>query len=193
MKYYIYNSRTNSMITCNSLEDLIRYFSRGNYNCWGKKDKRNSYFQDIAMNWNDVKTEVDKSYYNERLYTTTHQIPRNIMVFDEYDRTIDPRDFKYQILNYVYKYSYQKKTHKYEFRKDPVPRVRKYRQHRGSFYRHPRTTQEIRFSCDDEVKLFINPSRNIKNLPNAWDEIPRNRDHCWKEKRIKKQWMKHKK
>ncbi len=44
------------------------------------------------------------------------------------------------------------------------------------YYRHPRTTQERRASQDG----YGRPRRNLKNLPNSWDDIWAERTRCWK-------------
>lgn len=193
MKYYVYNSQRNSMFTCESLDHLIRYFASANHNVFYSKMKGNSLFEDVAMNWNDVKVGYVRTYDSDSGYVRREIdfSQRTIMVFDEYDRTIDPRQFKDQILNYKFKYTSYRKFPKSEFRKEPVPGIRKRRYHRGSHYRLIRTFQERKLSCDPEIKEYVNLSRTIWNLPNSWDDIPRERDHCWKAKKLKKQWMKH--
>ena len=39
------------------------------------------------------------------------------------------------------------------------------------YYRRIKTTQEKRFAADPEIKQFVRDSRNVRNLPNAWDDI----------------------
>lgn len=188
LKYFVYNTSNNSMYTCQDLQDLIKWFAGRNYNAYFSEKVSNRAFEDLAMNRNDKNAVY---YIGEKEVHSN----KSIMVFDEYDRIIDPRDFKEQILNYKFesnRYSYRICDNKYEFRKDPVPGVRRKRSHRGSYLRYPQTTQERRLSCDLEIQEYIKPKRNMMNLPNAWDDIWRNKDHSWKAKKLEKQWMKHK-
>lgn len=187
MKYYIHNLSKNSVYVCKDFDTFIRYFARSNQNVWYTNKKVNTALDDIAMNHNDIRFHYSFEYKIE-------MIQRSIMVIDEYDRTIDPRHYRKEIENYVFpkpERYYRRNIGPFVFRSGPVPGIRRRRSHRGSYYRHPKTTQERRLSCDNEIKEFIKPSRNFRNLPDVWEEIPRNRDHCWKAKKIKKQWMKH--
>jgi hypothetical protein len=45
------------------------------------------------------------------------------------------------------------------------------------YMRRPRTTQERRASLDG----WGRPCRNIRNLVEAWDDVWRNFQRCWKE------------
>lgn len=45
--------------------------------------------------------------------------------------------------------------------------------------RHPRTTQERRASQDG----YARPSRNIRNLPSAYDDLQPGRSRSWKNTR----------
>lgn len=53
-------------------------------------------------------------------------------------------------------------------------------------FRSPQTTQEKRKSQENQE--LIRPSRNIRNLPDAWDEIPTNGKH--REHKHFKRWLK---
>ncbi|MNL99741.1 hypothetical protein D3C81_96230 [compost metagenome] len=187
MKYYIHNLSKNSVYVCKDFDTFIRYFASSNSNVWYTNKKVNTALEDIAMNYNDVKTTYDFAH-------GAQVVQRSIMVIDEYGRIIDPRHYKKEIENYVFPKSenyHWRIRGPFVFRNGPVPGIHRRRSHRGSYYRHPKTTQERRLSCDNEIKEFIKPSRNLRNLPDVWDEISRNRDHCWKAKKVKKQWMKH--
>jgi len=64
--------------------------------------------------------------------------------------------------------------------------------HKLRSLRHPRTTQEARFSQDVDHKVFVRPKRNRTNLPEAYDDIflPYRRHLSWKVKsRFRKQYM----
>lgn len=49
------------------------------------------------------------------------------------------------------------------------------------FLRHPRTTQERRFNCDEDHKKLTRGRR--RNLPSAWDDLWIRDKKSWKEKR----------
>lgn len=51
------------------------------------------------------------------------------------------------------------------------------------YLRHPKTTQERRYSCDYQVKTRA--KRNMNNIPNAWDDKP----EAW----TGNNWKKHRK
>lgn len=84
--------------------------------------------------------------------------------------------------------------HSFEFRKDPVPRTGKRRWLFGSFYKTPKTYQELRNNYLDEDAIYygirIRPNRNKNYLKTAWDDRPRSdiktREN-WK-KRRRHQW-----
>lgn len=52
--------------------------------------------------------------------------------------------------------------------------------------RNPKTTQEARYSQDEDHKNFVRSKRNKKNLPNSYDDIIINSEKNWKSKRRKK-------
>lgn len=191
MKYFVYNLLNQRTQIYESEEALIRWFAHRNSNLSWSKKKYNSLFDEIAMNWNDTKSNV--VWDNELSKYTKTKISRTLMVFDEYDRIIDPRVFKDKILNYEFTYGgyHYRRYGKYKFRKGPVPGIHRISCHRGSYYRKVKTTQERKMACDREVKPYIRGRRSFRHLTDYWDEIPRNRNHCWKAKKIKKQWMKH--
>lgn len=51
------------------------------------------------------------------------------------------------------------------------------------YYRHPRTTQEMRRACDKDEKKYIRGARQRHSLPNAWDDIAVFETKCWKKTR----------
>jgi len=140
---------------------------------------KNSALDDIAMNYNDtILTYVGPAGYV--------LVPRRIMVLDKDLRIVDPRLFWRDIATWTHK-SVNKITSK--FRSGPVPGTGKRRGE--SYYRSPRTTQEIRLSKDQDTKAFVRVKRTSRYLPNTWDDVRRNTNHCWKSRKIKRQWMKH--
>lgn len=81
--------------------------------------------------------------------------------------------------------------HTYRFRCDPVPFV--WGPYRGFYcwYKRPKTTQERRMSYF--YGEYVRPKRRNHNLPNAWDDWRRSdirTRRSWKNKKIRKQWMK---
>ena len=40
-----------------------------------------------------------------------------------------------------------------------------------SYYRHPKTHQEMAINAAPEISILIRPKRRTKNLPNAWDDV----------------------
>ena len=50
------------------------------------------------------------------------------------------------------------------------------------YLRYPRTTQEARYSCDEDHKPYVRAKRRRRNLPNAYDDKPRCYQKTWKEK-----------
>lgn len=191
MKYYVYNMRTNTLLLCESLEELIRWCSRHNYET-GHHQMKNSLFDDLSLNFNDKKV----AYYwdKDRREYAPCLVPREVIIFDENDRIIDIRQYKEEIFRYTWDFfGFCRQTRKFtdKFRNGPVSNIRSKSKKRGKYCRHPYTTNERRLSCDPELKDYIRPKRSHKNLVHAWDEIPRHLDKCWKNKKIKRQWMKH--
>ncbi len=196
MKYYIYNSQTNTVTSCDSKEQLIAWFAARNSKCWFEKKVSNRALDDIAMNKNDMRSP--RIYLNGPQIVRVSEGKRSIMVIDEYDRIIDPREFKDEILRYKFKYNPNKKIlhHKpweqYIFRGSPVPHIHKRVGSYGQYFKHPQTTQEKRKVADPELKEFVRPSRNFRNLPNTYDDKPSFRyGSSWKMHKLRRQWMKH--
>jgi len=87
--------------------------------------------------------------------------------------------------------SYYWMKNPYEFRRDPVPGTGGRNWHFGSYYRNPKTTQEMRYACYHG--RLVRARRNKNNLPDPWDDIQRGdvgTRKSWKNKKNKKQWMK---
>ena len=64
-----------------------------------------------------------------------------------------------------------------EFRRDPIPGTKGSRRC-YAWWRHMKTTQEIRSNCDPDYKLYIRGRR--KNIPNCWDDVHRGCQRSWK-------------
>ncbi len=79
----------------------------------------------------------------------------------------------------------------YRFRTGSVPGVG--RRRGGSYFRHMHTTQERRLSVHvvyEDGEVACRPSRNFRNLPNAWDDYSRGTTRrSWKTQRKgRKSW-----
>lgn len=64
------------------------------------------------------------------------------------------------------------------------------RRHRGTYFRHMRTTQERRWAHawdDEEFAPSVRGKRRAKNLPSLWDDRKRFNTKSWKKVR-KNQW-----
>lgn len=127
----------------------------------------------------------------EREYTTT---PEWIARFDNRSGTvIHPDKIRHDLK--IYKRAHRKPTfwdmrneRVFEFRADSVPRIGKSRH--CHYWRHPRTTQERRWSLAwKEDGVMGRASRNFHNLPTTWDDIYRAsyENKNWKKFR-KHQW-----
>lgn len=58
----------------------------------------------------------------------------------------------------------------------------------GTWHRQPRTTAEIRAVAEaTEQGVVVRAKRVGHNLPNAWDDIPREKSRSWKRHR-KTRW-----
>lgn len=54
----------------------------------------------------------------------------------------------------------------------------------SKYYRRPKTTQEAKYSCDEDHKQYIRGKRSYKNLPNSYDDLQNTAksDKSWKRK-----------
>lgn len=222
MKYYIYSVRKKAYtFIADDFDDMINYFAGFNkpkqiqvrhsqwsfLNRWKDLpiDPKAHRYQDyntalanIAMNPNEYYTTWGYDYGTYQLkWVEKHH--RDIMVFDEMMRTIDPRHYWDIIAVTKHKYKSRGKRrgrwiarydHPYEFRNGPVPRTAK-RWRGGRSQSNIRTFQERKLSVDPEMKEFVRPSRNFRNLPSSWDQGYRYYGKSWKNKKLEKQWMKH--
>ncbi len=83
--------------------------------------------------------------------------------------------------------------HTYGFRCEPVPFIWKNRYRFREWYKRPEVMQEKRLSF--AYPDLVRGKRKAHALPNAWDDWNRGdvgTRKSWKNKRIKKQWMKSK-
>lgn len=192
MEYQIHDFSTNNVSVCDGQEALIRWFAKTvRPDIHGKP--RIGAFGRLAMNHNDTMARHEWNPFTQE--STVKKVARTLMVMDEHGRIIDPRLFEKEIFEFLEVSS--KRRHwgrraspweTYEFRRGPVPHISK----GGSYnwYRAPKTTQERRMGCIVEHQPFFRKARNTSNIPDAYDDISRTVTRSWKQKRIKKQWMK---
>ena len=83
-----------------------------------------------------------------------------------------------------------------KFRYDPIPFTGVVCRGRGSYFKKPKTTQEIRLngSCITDG-FYVRSKRCFPNLPCAWDERVNSnlrgigKPQTWKYNKKRKQWM----
>jgi len=162
------------------------------YSCWDD-------FLDVANYWvvhnsvvtkfNDPRDPITIDWYFEDL---RRRLPRRVqyVIRDEFgsvfgrQEVLDAITARNRCKNYG-RNSYPWAKNNFVFRKTPVPYTRRRRGHKGSFYRHPKTTQEKRWGYVDSE--FIRGARRPHMLPDNWEDIPRS------DIRIKKSWKKYRK
>lgn len=84
-------------------------------------------------------------------------------------------------------YRWHRHVPAFEFRRGPVPGIRKLHGYCG--LRYMRTTNERRQNADPEVMPFVRGSRRPNNLVNAYDDIFREETRSWKDnKKVRHQW-----
>lgn len=204
MKYYIIYP--NRKVEFASYTQLVNYLLKPRPRTYGsrKYDNNNDPLKDrVQITGKDTCRAVVDFHYNYFPSLGRYPIPeygyilRDIKIVDEYNNNV----FNHQLIDDLKKYEFREDIERehqlyinldkkpnysrfcnipdYKFRSDPVP----YTGHRNyrSCWRHPRTTQEKRKSCDLEYKNFYRKSRG-KNLPSVWDDLDRssNCDISWK-------------
>lgn len=134
-------------------------------------------------------------YYSYEIFCQNFN---NARIIDTYDRQrVDPAEVigiarrkrnEYLIQHYLRRYG------PYEFRRGPVPRLRRGRRHRGSWTRRPKTFQrraEALYSkYDDEIRAYkIKVNKKAFDLPTYRDDLSKSgmRDKNWKRYR-NRQW-----
>jgi hypothetical protein len=78
------------------------------------------------------------------------------------------------------------------YRCDPIPHTGIHRCNMKKIFKYPKTTQERKIACGHITeKIYVRPTRNHKNIPNAWNDRHRTDivNNSWKLKKKKKQWM----
>lgn len=200
--YKIYNVSTGYFErTFDTLEELLEFLSRHQHSGWWGSYRAglesmfgycNSYLDEVNMTFNDTK-HITWGSKDEENY-----ILRTYVFLDPDNRIIDPRDYIEEIIKISkmdkpirhYRYYRYGEKNLPEFRKGPVPGTGVRHEHRGSYFRHPKTMNEKRQAAIVEYKEFVSPKRNVRNLPDAWNDDGRCRSKSWKDQSKKrKQWM----
>lgn len=88
----------------------------------------------------------------------------------------------------------------FKFRRGPVSGIHNHKNwHRGTYYRHPKTTRSKRLNhAEYDMNLYgietkvLYADTKIKSLPNVYDDLVRHNNKSWKTScKVKKQWQKH--
>jgi len=92
---------------------------------------------------------------------------------------------------YGWSWKYFKIKNDFIYRQTPVPWTGNRRGYFKSYYKFPKTTQERKWSY--AYGEYVRGKRRGHILPNTWDDRLRgdvDNRKCWKNKKIKRQWMK---
>lgn len=156
-----------------------------------------SNFEDFANNCpvklDNFTDRFDRLYVNEvRGRFRSVLINRNYILVDDLGLVVPLWKIEEVYNQYLY-IEWRRRQKPFVLRNGPVEGIGHSHWHKGSYYRRVKTFQEHRsdFTTEDEdfYGVKVRCKRNSKNLPNAWDDIPR---HCcdrknWKYYR-KHQW-----
>lgn len=196
-KFYIFDCCKKVYIKEFDSEDVLIEFLAKDFYLYLNGDFYSEYFYNLNMNGNDI--AVASFFFDERY---DYKL-RPYIFLDSDDRIIDIRDYKEEIVkrvkdrinkenltkkekDFCYNDVLYNQHGRFCYRVGPVPNAFYYRRYHG--IRHPKTINEIRQNFIPEYKSFIRPKR--KNIPTAWDNIPRIPQKSWKKQSKKrKQWM----
>lgn len=190
--YKIYDAKFNEFVDYfYSKEELVKFISKWYYKI--DNEIKNSFINKCTCIENEL-----ISFPNYRRY----------MIFDNYDRIINIKDFEQDSWDFFQKNGEQfifyneflwkrqikrrratkkKFFHTYEYRKDPVPHTRKIRG--GSWWSPPHTAGIIRMYKNPEYKGFNRGSWH--GIPSWWDDRSRRVQKSWKDQtKNKHQWEK---
>lgn len=79
----------------------------------------------------------------------------------------------------------------FRYRYDPVPNIHRYKKCPRGYYRHPKTTQELRLVEPHSEFVRIRSKRTKNYLPVWYDDltIADNKQRGWKRTKKKRQWI----
>lgn len=193
--YYVLD-RNNTYYKFDSYEKLLRWLDRYRlvYHPW--RNKKTGRIDRVGNSWSDTRVIVR---YNRWPLPFCERIrePVEFIVFDAHNRVVN---LEY-LSKDLEKLSQEKDSYSWRswqfrrieknwlgFRSGPVPHTGYGNKAGGSWYRRPRTTQELRRNSWDYK--HARKRRCKKLLPNAWDDLPRHsRGRSWKRQKKRKQWM----
>lgn len=181
--YRLYNNITNESIKFSNIDELKKWIAGqiGGISWFNRGDKH--ILEDINMTFNDIVSDLDQGY-RIRKYT----------ILDSLNRIIDIRVYRKEIEELVKSKKYiphrPSKLEHIQFRRDPIPGIRKLRTY--NFYRPINNiTNEKRQSSDPSIQHLIRAARKAKNLPDPWDDYRIHLKYGWKQTKVKKQYMRH--
>ena len=212
---YLYSFRDSAWVNSfDSEEKLLTYFVR-NYNTFfGEDNDVNLTWHDTRVTYDWRTNEETQTLRNYVLVDSSNRIINPEIYREKVDTLIDglPEDdlerlrrYERMGLTHMWRF-WNKERHvphdelqhgdvlytcdtNYRFRQDPVPGIGRNRGHFRCWYRLPRTTAEFRDMADKENEPYIRRRRR-KQIPTAWDDIPKCVQRSWKEQSKKpKQWM----
>lgn len=203
MKYYIFhNGHLNNI--CNDLQAMIKWFSHYNdIDPWHRNKVKNRIFDDISMHPNDTYTTSERYFDGVDWANRIIHPKRLYMVKDEYNRTIDPREYSKEILEVdtrKYKYSYSIRKDKCggkypTYRYDPIPYISKRKG--GPMSTAPRLIRDKRESFEYlsyykwELGYSIKYHKEDHLFRSRYDDAYyRDNTRSWKDNKVQKQWMK---
>ena len=193
-KYKLVDLYTGKEVVFKDKETLLNYFARHEKNDWLYmldtcfKDRAshtiNTILDNIGCNDNDVNADGTPKRY--RLYAGDGRVICADMYRDEVIRRYKESIGATRKWNRTPWWADKVKV---EFRRDPIPYTGA--KYRGHYYRRPKSMNEKRKAADVEYKQYVKPKRNVRNLPDAWDdEKVRHIEKCWKsQSKKRKQWM----
>lgn len=158
---------------------------------------RHDILDSMGKSFGEIRYTITKSIWSmtlsrvrKHISWVAHWNHKSGSVIDPDELILDWKEYHNEIARKRrYSNSYWSSYHReYIYRYDSMPFVHKHHGHKGTYFRHMKTTQERRWSYsikEDDVKCRA--KRNSHNLPNSCDDICRNLEKNWKKFR-KNQW-----
>lgn len=207
MKFYLYDFCKDCYINeFQDEEDLINWLvmtTRKTYTWNATYEAVNEYLENINITGKDA--------YNAAFYGEEAKLRLRPYMFVREDlHSIDARKYWNEVLRrwnikqeQIYrrthiaedaqygdkytKYSWKGENAVFFFRASSVPGIRRHKGY-GRYYRSIHTYNEMKLNTDPEYGKYSRPAR--RDLPTAWDDIPRNSYKSWKHcTKKRKQWM----
>jgi len=187
---------------CKGAENRIAHSTNDTYSYYDYKfNRRPNEFVDYETNLINLTKQLLLGEYDNKLYVENRQYNyiREFIVYDDWDRVVNLCDIRQGIKNFKEpKEKYRRfpywtiryyEKHPFVFRRDPVPGVGNgsRRKNCGKF------NKSYKAKSMEYYSLFPNSGR-MRELDSVWwDDGYFNKNYrCWKNKKIKKQWMKNK-